>query len=70
MIFNSHIYKQLAEAHQRDLADSARHSRPAGHGRHRSGARSFRSVPRGWRRRRQSGLESCLCVSRPSSATR
>ena len=70
MILNSHIYKQLAEAHQRDLMVSARRSRPAGHARQPSGARSFRPARRGWRPPRQSGLEPCLSGSRPSTATR
>ena len=70
MILNSHIQKQLAEAHQRDLMDSAHHYRQTGRARHRSGARSFRSVLRGRGLRRQTGLEPCLSVSRPSTATR
>lgn len=70
MILNTHIYKQLAEAHRRDLMDAARHYRPAGHARRRSGARVFRSVLRGSGPRRPSGLEPRPPVSRPSPATR
>ena len=70
MFLNSHIHKQLAEAHQRDLMDSAQHDRHTGQARQRSGARSLRSVLRGRRPRRQTGLEPCLSVSRPSTATR
>ena len=70
MILNSHIQKQLAEAHQRDLIDSVQHYRQTGQAGQRSGGRSLRSVLRRWRPRRQTGLEPCLSVSRSSTATR
>jgi hypothetical protein len=70
MILNSHIYKQLAEMHQRDLRDTARHHRPAPHARQPSAARSFRSILRGWGSSRQSGPALSPTVSRPSTATR
>jgi len=70
MFLNSHIHNQLAEANQRDLMDSAHHYRQTGRARHRSGARSFRSVLRGRGLRRQTGLEPCLSASRPSTAAR
>jgi hypothetical protein len=50
--------------------DSAQHYRHPGQARQRSGARSFRSVLRGRGPRRQTGLEPCLSVSRPSTAAR
>ena len=70
MILNSNIQQQLAEGHQRDLLDSVQHYRQTGQAHHRSGARSFRSGLRGRRPRRQTGLEPCLSLSRPSTAAR
>jgi hypothetical protein len=70
MFLNSHIHKQLAEAHQHDLMDSAQHYRQTGQVRRRSGARSFRSALRRRGPRRQTGPEPWLSVARPFTAAR
>lgn len=70
MILNSYIHEQLAEAHRRDLLETAERHRLAGQAARRSGIWSLRSVLRKWGPRRQTGGEPCLSTSSPSTATR